>query len=143
MIHYYDYICVCVPLQVSHRGVLPRECCQWGAPKSFRILSRRSHRAAYHCWLYMRWCVVMLPNGPTSSIQLSLADVSDLSTFSSNQYQPNTTSLTVEKAHENPTLPLEEDDLEEESSQACPQSRTEAGMLLVSDSQQPVDRGDN
>lgn len=85
----------------------------------------------------------MLPNGLASSIQLSLADVSDLSTFSSDQYQANTTSLTVENAHENPTLPLEEDDLEEESSQACPQSRTEAGMLLVSDSQQPVDRGDN
>ena len=85
----------------------------------------------------------MLPNGPTSSIQLSLADVSDLSTFSSNQYQPNTTSLTVEKAYENLTLPLEEDDLEEQPSPTCPQSRTEAGMLLVSDSQQPVDRGDN
>jgi hypothetical protein len=41
----------------------------------------------------------------TSSIQLSLADVSGLSTFIPDQYQPNPTSLTVEKAHENPTLP--------------------------------------
>jgi hypothetical protein len=46
----------------------------------------------------------------TSSIQLSLADVSGLSTFIPNQYQPNTTSLTVEKAHGNPTLPWEDDD---------------------------------
>jgi hypothetical protein len=49
----------------------------------------------------------------TSSIQLSLADVSGLSTFIPDQYRPNTTSLTVEKTHENPILPLEDDDLED------------------------------
>jgi hypothetical protein len=47
-------------------------------------------------------------------LQLSFADISGLSVlFIPEPNQPNTASLTVEKAHENPTPSSEDDDLED------------------------------
>jgi hypothetical protein len=57
-------------------------------------------------------------------------------------HQPRTTSLTVERALENATLPPEDDNSEEPPSQLCSQSRREARMLLGSNSQLPVNWSD-
>jgi hypothetical protein len=65
-----------------------------------------------------------------------------LSKLISDLHQPRITSLIIERALENATLPLENNNSEKPPSQLCSQSRGEARMLLKSNSQLPVNWSD-
>jgi hypothetical protein len=76
-------------------------------------------------------------------VQPSMTDASlstsGLPTLISDQHQPKTMILGVERVHETSTLPLEGGGLEQPPSRLYSQSRTEASNSPVSNSQLPVD----